>query len=231
MADLVVYGSKMSPFVRKVEAVLHEKGLDYDFEPINIGAMPDWYKEISPMRRIPTLRDRTVGKEGVAGTIPDSSAICGFLERKQSTPALYPTEPFAHGRALWLEEYADTGMAATGGFGIVRALMFPPMEGKDPDVETARDTWQNKMPRYFDYLENVLDGQEFFAGGAFSIADIAVASQLLNFDLFAGSPDAKRWPGLANFVNAMRDRPCFADNLAACRNTISNVLDAPLDLS
>ncbi len=231
MADLVVYGTKMSPFVRKVEAALHEKGLDYDFEPINIGAMPDWYLEISPMRRIPTLRDRTAGKEGVAGTIPDSSAICGFLERKQPAPALYPTEAFAHGRALWLEEYADTGLAATGGFGIVRALMFPPMEGKAPDVETARDTWQNKMPRFFDYLEEQLGGRPFFLSDTFTIADIAVASQLLNFDLFAGPPDAKRWPGLASFVNTMRDRSCFTDNLAACREAISKVLAEPVDLS
>ncbi len=231
MADLVVYGTKMSPFVRKVEAVLQEKALAYDFEAVNIGAMPDWYKEISPLRRIPTLRDRTIGADGVAGTIADSSAICGFLERKCPSPALYPADAFDYGRALWLEEYADTGMAATGGFGIVRALIFPRFEGKDPDIETARDTWHNKMPRYFDYLEKTLNGEEFFVGNAFSIADIAVASQLLNFDLFVGPPDAARWPGLARFVVTMRNRPCFQANLTACRETIAPLLDTPVALT
>ncbi|MDH3641655.1 MAG: glutathione S-transferase N-terminal domain-containing protein, partial [Gammaproteobacteria bacterium] len=69
MTDLVIYGTPVSPFVRKVEAVLRTQGVAYDFENINIMDMPDWFLEISPARRIPVLRDRSVGREGVPGTI------------------------------------------------------------------------------------------------------------------------------------------------------------------
>ncbi len=65
--------------------------------------MPDWFKEISPARRIPVLRDLSVGKEGPVGTIPDSSAICAYVERRFPEPAFYPADPFLHGRAVWLE--------------------------------------------------------------------------------------------------------------------------------
>ena len=52
MVELVVYGSPVSPFVRKVETVLQEKGLEYDFENVNIMDLPDWYREINPLGRI-----------------------------------------------------------------------------------------------------------------------------------------------------------------------------------
>ena len=45
MTDLVVYGTPVSPFVRKVEAVLRTQGVAYDFENINIMDMPDWFLE------------------------------------------------------------------------------------------------------------------------------------------------------------------------------------------
>ena len=52
MADLVVCGTPVSPFVRKVVVVLYSPGVDYDFVSINIMDMPDWYLGISPARLI-----------------------------------------------------------------------------------------------------------------------------------------------------------------------------------
>ena len=73
--DLVVYGLKGSPFVRKVQVLLAEKGVDFEIEAVSPFPPPDWFVELNPARRIPVLRDRSVGTEGVAGTIPDSSAV------------------------------------------------------------------------------------------------------------------------------------------------------------
>ena len=61
-ASLLLYGSPLSPFQRKVEAVLALKGLAYDCEEVSVMAMPDWYKAISPLGRIPSLRDRTIAE-------------------------------------------------------------------------------------------------------------------------------------------------------------------------
>ncbi|MEO1027594.1 MAG: glutathione S-transferase N-terminal domain-containing protein [Pseudomonadota bacterium] len=76
MTDFVLYGTPMSPFVRKAEAALHQAGAEYDLVNINSMDMPDWFVEISPSRRIPVLRDKSIAIEGIPGTIPDSSAIC-----------------------------------------------------------------------------------------------------------------------------------------------------------
>lgn len=208
-SDLVVYGVKGSPFVRKVLVTLAEKSVDFEMEAVSIFPPPDWFAEISPLKRIPVLRDRSVGTEGKAGTIPDSSAICAYLERRHPEPALYPVEDFAYGRALWFEEYADTELASQIGGGIFRPVVLARMMGNEPDLETARRTLQEKLPPLFDYLEGELT-DDFFVAGAFSIADVAVAAQLVNLQHAGGYVDGERWPKLSAHAERVHSRPSFA---------------------
>lgn len=230
-ASLLLYGSPLSPFQRKVEAVMALKGLDYDCEDVSVMAMPDWYKEISPLGRIPSLRDRDIAEDGPAGTITDSSAICGYLEKRQPEPAVYPVDAFDHGRALWLEEFADTGMAMVGGMGVFRPIIFNLFQRKEPDLETARKSWNEKLPPLYDYLEAQLDGRPHFIGDAITIADIAVASQIAQTDMIAGLPDKSRWPGLVAHYQAMRVHDCFQRNNAGCDKIIAKVVPEKFDLS
>ncbi|MDZ7684725.1 MAG: glutathione S-transferase family protein [Gammaproteobacteria bacterium] len=146
MTDLVVYGTPVSPFVRKVEVVLKNQGAEYELEMINIMAMPDWFLEISPAKRIPVLRDRTVGEEGIAGTIADSSAICLYLDRKLDA-GLYGASAFEAGRAAWIEEYADTELAGVVGMHVFRPILFPRMAGKESDLDAARMGFNEMLPR------------------------------------------------------------------------------------
>jgi len=210
VSDLVVMGLKGSPFVRKVQVLLAEKGVDFEIQMLSPFPAPDWYAEINPAKRIPTLRDRSIGSEGEAGTLPDSSPICAYLERKHPEPALYPKEAFAYGRALWLEEYADSLLAGAVGMGVFRPLVMGPMMGKKPDHETAEKTIRESMPPLFDYLTRQLGDLEFLCGGAFSIADISVCTQFVNY-FHAGAPiDPERWPRLADYVARIHSRPSFS---------------------
>ena len=124
MADLVIYGTPVSPFVRKVEAVLRTQGVAYDFENINIMDMPDWFCEISPARRIPVLRDRRHWPRRCTRTIADSSAICLYLDRKLDA-GLYGDTAFDAGRVAALEEYADTELAQAVGDEVVSSDPVP----------------------------------------------------------------------------------------------------------
>ncbi|TVS17808.1 MAG: glutathione S-transferase family protein [Gammaproteobacteria bacterium] len=231
MSDLVVYGSPLSPFVRKVEVLLREKGLEFESENVNVIGMPDWFAEISPARRIPVLRDRSIGAEGVAGTIPDSSAICAFLERKAPEPAFYPDDAYTLGRALWFEEYADAELAGLTGAGIFRPLMFPRFQGKDSDVDTARATFNEKLPPKLDYLEQSLDGRDYLHGDGPTIGDVAVVCVLSQIDVVAGMPDPKRWPAVAALYKRISERPSMATNLATCAKMLARALPEKFDLS
>jgi glutathione S-transferase len=223
--SLILYGAALSPFVRKVDVFLREKDVEFESESVNIMPMPDWFKKISPARRIPVLRDSSVGKEGVAGTIPDSSAICAFAEAKHPDPALYPADPFERGRATWFEEWADTELAGAVGMGIFRPIMFPRFQGKESDIATASKTWREDLPPLFDYIEGELEGREFLAGDSFSIADISLACQLVNLELVAGLPDASRWPNTISHAQKTQARPSFAPNLEICRKIIKESVD------
>lgn len=230
MADLVLYGSPISPFQRKVEFLLREKGLEFESENVNVLGMPDWFAEISPARRIPVLRDRSIGAEGVAGTIPDSSAICAFVERRAPTPAFYPDDAYALGRALWFEEYADTELAGVVGGGIFRPLLFPLFSGGESDVATARETFREKLPAKLDYLEGALDGREWLVGDAPSIGDVAVVCILSQLGLATQMPDAGRWPGVMGLYARLSERPSMAGNLATSAKMLARTLPERFDL-
>ncbi len=228
--DLVVYGSPISPFVRKVAGVCIAKGVPYEVEAINVFDPPAWFRDISPMKRIPVLRDRSVAEEGIAGTIADSSAICAMIEKKHPAPALYPDDPMALGEALFIEEYADTALAMAGGLGIFRPIFFAVSKGEEPGLDKARDAWANQLPPIFDVLEMRLGGREFFAGGALSIADITVTTVLMQVSLVAETPLAK-WPGLAAHFEAMKALPLIAQPYAAAEKVVRRALPTPFDLT
>ena len=228
--DLVIYGSPVSPFVRKVASLCLEKSVPYEIEPINVFDPPQWFRDISPMKRIPVLRDRSVAEEGLAGTIPDSSAICAFIEKKHPAPALYPEDPMALGEALFIEEFVDTSLAMAGGLGIFRPIYFAMAKGQEPDLDKARDTWATQLPPVFDVLEARLGGRAFFAGDALSIADITFACVLMQVSLVAETP-LERWPGLAAHFAAMQARESIAVPYAAAEKMIRKALPTPFDLT
>jgi glutathione S-transferase len=228
--DLVIYGSSVSPFVRKVAGVCIAKGVDYEIEAVNVFDPPAAFREISPMKRIPVLRDRSVAEEGVAGTIPDSSAICAFIEKKHPAPALYPDDPMALGEALFIEEFADTSLAMAGGLGIFRPIFFAVSKGEEPDLDKARNAWANQLPPVFDVLEARLGGREFFAGGALSIADITVACVLMQVSLVAETP-LSQWPGLAAHFAAMQAHELIAVPYAAADKVIRKALPTRFELT
>ncbi|MEE4199651.1 glutathione S-transferase family protein [Erythrobacter sp.] len=228
--DLLFYGSPLSPFLRKAAAVAIEKGADFDVEPVDIFNMPDWFLAISPMRRIPVLRDRSIAEEGTGGTIADSSAICAYIERKHSQPPLYCEDAFAHGRALAIEEYADTALAMACGMGIFRPIFFARMQGQEPDLDKARATWREDMPPILQRLEDMLDGRDWFAGSAISIADIAVTAVLMQIDLVAdyALDDAT---ALAAHQKRVRQRPSIAQPFEGAERFVRKALPERFDLT
>ena len=228
--DLVIYGSPVSPFARKVAGVCLAKGVAYEIEAVNVFDPPQWFRDISPMKRIPVLRDRSIAEEGVAGTIADSSAICAMIERKHPEPALYPDAPMALGEALFIEEYADTALAMAGGLGIFRPIFFAVSKGEEPGLDKAREAWANQMPPIFDVLEARLGGREFFAGDALSIADIAVATVLMQISLVAETP-LGRWPALEAHLGAMQTLHAIAEPYAAADKIIRKALPTRFDLT
>jgi glutathione S-transferase len=203
-----VFGVALSPFVRKVRVALAEKQIPYDLVPVfGPQAPPDW-KTISPLGKIPGFKD---GER----TLCDSSVICSYLERTHPAPALYPSDPYEHARALWIEEFADTALVEVIGQPIFfNMVVNPRFMGKEPDRARADKAFNEQLPARLEYLESQIGPSGHFVGDGFTIADIAAASPLLNLRHAGYDVDAKRFPKLAKHLDTMAARPSFAACLA-----------------
>ncbi len=204
---LTVCGLIGSPFFRKILTQLNEKDVDYDVEQLSPFGAGEEFTKINPVRRIPVLKDSDNGDDWV---LPDSTAIFHYLEKKIPEPALVPEDLADYGRALWFEEYADTEMASTFGLGVFRRIVFPQMQGNEPETEKALEVVRTKLPAINDYLEQALEGREWLAGPGFSVADISVAVQYANLSFAGYIPSADRWPNLAAFMARVGTRDSFA---------------------
>lgn len=203
---LILYGANLSPFVRKVRVVLAEKGLTYEHEQVSPFQPPPNFHEISPLKRIPVLRDTDLPEPN---TLPDSSIICDYLEHKVPKPALYPSDHFQRGRALWFEEYADSVLAQACGLGLFFERVVKKLLKQPPNEDVVAATLKEKLPPLFSYLEQEIGRRKFLVGDSFSIADIAVCTMLVNFEHAGEKIDPARWPELARYVGEIHARPSF----------------------
>jgi glutathione S-transferase len=208
---LTLYGSNLSPFVRKVRIVLIEKNLECALDPINPFRQPPEFAAISPLKRIPVLRD---SDRSEPNTLPDSSVIADYLENKFPRPRLYPGDPFLRARALWIEEYADDGLFHVMGRGLFFERVVKKFQRGVTDTLLCAKTINEDLPPLFDYLESEILGRTYFVGEEFSIADIAVGSVMVNYRHSGEELDAARWPALAAHMSKLWRRPSFQAMLA-----------------
>lgn len=199
-----IIGSYVSPYVRKVLACVRLKGLDYEIDPITAFFGNDEFERLSPLRRIPVLIDGEV-------VIPDSSAICAYLDEIRPRPPLLPGSPADRARARWLEEYADTRLGDVFIWGLFyQKYVHPIIWGEPGDEARIERTLSEDLPRELDWLEGQLPADGFLFGGDIGLADIAIATFFRNGAYVGFAPDAKRWPRVAAFVDRALAHDCFA---------------------
>lgn len=187
-----VYGAPLSPFVRKVRVCLHEKALDYQLEVVRPFAVPDGYLDISPLGRIPAFKDA----DGFS--LADSSVICQYLEEAHpESTRLYGKNAKEAAQVRWFEKYADYELAPLTTATIFVNRLLKPTRGEACDEAAIQQVLNAKLPKHFDYLEQQLGAHAYYLGEQLSLADIAIASQLVNMEYAGETLDSQRWPKLA----------------------------------
>jgi len=199
----IIHGVNASPFVRKTRVFLIEKGIDYELEPVMPGAVSDAFRKISPLGKIPVYEDGDL-------TLPDSSAICAYLERLHPDPPLLPSNARALGMALWYEEYADTRLVDVTTPVFFQRFVQVKIYKQSCNEEVVQNAINELAPPAFDYLESQLSDSGWIVGDAFSLADIAIASPFVNLQHAGEGIDAKRWPRLSAYIARILARPSYA---------------------
>lgn len=215
---LKIYGVPISVHTRKVIVAALAKGLEHEVVPV-VPVIPDnpppnW-RELSPTGLIPALTDGDF-------TVADSAAICGYLERAYPDQPLYPQDARGYAQALSLEQYAGKLFSD-----VVRPLfhevfVHPKVQGVATDPAKIEAVLTQAVPETFGHLDR-LAGGSFLVGETLSMADIAVASNLvtyqyIGFDLYRG-----RFPRLAALFDRVLQQPAMREALKRERSVVDSM--------
>jgi glutathione S-transferase len=201
---MILYGSSLSPFVRKVLAYAAEKGIELEVKAVGPGDPNPEFRAASPFGKMPALRDGDY-------TLADSSAIIHYLEAKYPEPALIPSDPKLRGRTIWFDEFGDTILCACGTKIFFNRIVAPRFLGRPGDDAVATAAECNELPTILDYLEKVVpDPGGFLVGESITLADIAVASPFANLLHVNVEVDPARHKRTRAYVESILSRPSFA---------------------
>lgn len=205
---MILYGSSMSPYVRKVIAYAGEKGIDLDVQPVGIGdANPD-FRKASPFGKMPGFTDGDY-------CLADSSAIIHYLEAKHPEPEMIPTDPRLRGRCIWFEEFADTILSGCGAKMFFNRIVAPVFLKSPGDLAAADAAERDELPKVLDYIESIApqDGG-YLVGDSLTLADVAVAGPFANLQHLNVELDGERYPKTVAFTRRILSRPSFAPWIA-----------------
>lgn len=196
-----LYGTLTSPYVRKVRAFLHEKGIAHELV-IEAPADPAGnIPRLNPLGKVPVLL-RSDGE-----TLFDSPVIIDYLDGL-ADPRLIP--PAGEERFHALRWHAL-------GHGVLDAVVTRLMETRrkpelqDPAVIAKQE---DKVAGALSFAETRLGGGAPLVGARFGIADIALAIALEYLDMRYAHDWRGRHPALARWLAAVTDRPCLKETRA-----------------
>lgn len=189
LPQLKLISHKLCPYVQRARVVLDEKSIPHEIEFIDLANRPDWFREVSPLGKVPVL---LVDGEPLF----ESAAIVEYLD-EVTAGFMHPVDPFEKARNRAWIEFASNTLSVIGGF----------YNAKD---QKSFDEKAELLKARFRTLESALDDTPYFNGNRFSLVDATfgpvfryfdVIERYSDFGFFAEIPKVRRWR------NALSQRP------------------------
>ena len=200
---MIVYGSTLSPYVRKVMAFGAEKGLEMELKPAGMGRGGPDFMAASPFGKMPAFSDGDF-------SICDSSAIVTYLEAQYPEPSLIPADPRNRARTIWFDEFADTILMAAGAPIFGNRFVLPRVLHREADLTAAATAERDALPPILAYLERTIPESGFLVEDRLTLADIAVASPFVNLQVIGIEICPQTYPRTCAYLRGILGRPSFA---------------------
>ena len=205
---LKIYGVPISVHTRKVIVVALAKGLEHEVipvVPVIPGNPPANWRQLSPTGKIPALCDGDF-------TVADSTAICGYLEKIHPAKPVYPAAPRDYATASSLEQYAGALFSE-----VVRPLfqetfVFPRIQKVATNQKRVDQVLAGPVPEMFGFIDAAIRG-DYLVGDRASVADFAVASNLITYQYIGFDLYRQRFGVLAGWFDRVLRHPAMAEAL------------------
>ena len=178
-----LYHYMLCPFSRKVRLVMGEKRLDFDVENERFWERRADFLAMNPAGQVPVCVD-------LNGTvIPDSSAICEYLEEAYPERLLIGNGVAHRAEVRRLAAWFDGKFASE----VSLPLLFEKtlrrfMREAGPTNSQAIRQAKSMINYHLDYISWLIDRRKWLAGDELSLADLAAAAHLSVIDYLGDVP-------------------------------------------
>lgn len=236
-----LYHNPMSSCSQKVRMVIHEKGLTYEDQLIDLQKgeqFSDAYLQLNPNAVVPTLVDNDK-------VMIESTLINEYLEDAYAEVSLAPADAYGRHQMRLLCKKIDDSLhpacaVITYAIGVRPSLLSRPKEEVDAlvakipsparrasrrsviDHGVAAPEFHQAMLTHrslFDLADNMLADNEWLHG-AFTLADCALMPYVIRVDHLSQGHEISTRSNLARWYEAIQQRPAFS-------KAVSDWLPAP----
>ncbi|GAB4378235.1 MAG: glutathione S-transferase family protein [Elainellaceae cyanobacterium] len=181
ISKLELISHHLCPYVQRAVITLLEKEIPYQRTYIDLSNKPDWFRQISPLGKVPLLKvDDQV--------LFESAVICEYLD--EITPgSLHPTDPLTKAKHRAWIEFGSSILNTIAGF--YNAATAEALEQK-----------RCELVEKFTWIERNWQGDRYFAGDRFSLVDAVygpifryfdVFDTIADFQFFVNTPNVQTW--------------------------------------
>jgi glutathione S-transferase len=207
---ITLYDCATAPSPRRARILLAEKGIAHETVQVDLRngeQMGEAYRQINPQCTVPALRT----EEGLLLT--DNAAIAAYLDARYPEPPLMgrnPAEKAEIASWQWRVEFEGLMPIAEALRNSVPAMVNRALPGpvNYAQIPALAERGLARIGHFFDMLNAHLEGQDFIATEAISIADIT-AVVAVDFARVVRCKPGEQHPHLLRWRAAMALRPAM----------------------
>lgn len=198
----LLYHLPLCPFSRKVRLVMAEKRLSFEVMTESVWKKRPEFLLLNPAGAVPVLIEET----GL--TIPDSYAICEYLEEAYPDTLLMGRTLAERVEVRRLIAWFDDKFYREVTHNLLFEKIFKRLFGNsNPNAQALREGYQN-IKRHLDYIAELAENRVWLAGNNLSIADFAAAAHISALD-YIGDINWDKNSLVKEWYVRIKSRPSF----------------------
>ena len=190
-----LYNTQRCPYARRTRIVLHEKGIDFEVNEVDLSNKSEEFLSVSPYGKVPVLR--------VNGTsLYESNIVNEYLDEVYDSPSLMAETPEERASVRSWMAFADDYFFPS----VYRVRMGSQRGFSEEQIQDAKEKLDDALSR----LDHQLESREYLVG-EYTLADIAHAGNFHRLRELAESGDVPlhKYPNVMAWMERVESRESY----------------------